>query len=93
MKILGGTMRRTTRAVTPAEPVGEIVVTLASTERTLQYEPLGLTYTSTDEEVLNAVAPIIEEEEGVDILEDGLFTVKSVESSQRKFLFPKSPMG
>jgi len=52
-----------------------------------------LTYNSTDEEVLSAVAPIIEEEEGVDILEDGLFTVKSVESSQRKFLFPKSPMG
>lgn len=83
--------RRTTTATT--EPIGEIVVTLSSTERTLQYEPLGLTYNSTDEEVLNAVAPIIEEEEGVDILEDGLFTVKSVESSQRKFLFPKSPAG
>ena len=86
-------MRRTTRAVTAATPTGEIIITLASTERTLQYEPLGLTYNSSDEEVLEAVAPINEEQEGVDILEDGLFTVKRVESSQRKFLFPKSPAG
>ncbi len=86
-------MRRTRTAIIAAPTTGEIVVTLASTERTLQYEPLGLTYNSSDEEVLAAVAPIIEEEEGVDILEDGLFTVKSVESSQRKFLFPKSPAG
>ena len=86
-------MRRTTRAVTTATPTGHIVVTLESEEKTYEYDTLGLTYDSTDQEVLDAVAPVIQEETGVDILEDGLFTVKSVTASQNKYLFPKSPAG
>ena len=86
-------MRRTTRAVTVATPTGEILVTLESTERRFQYADMGLTFDSSDTEILEAIAPVIEEEEGIDILEDNLFTVKKVESSHNVFCFPKSPAG
>lgn len=85
-------MRRTTRAVT-ATPTGQILITLESEEKTYQYDALGLTFESDDQNILNAIAPIVEEETGVDILEDGLFTVKKVESSHNVFIFPKSPAG
>ncbi len=86
-------MRRTTRAVTPETPTGRIIVTLESQEVPLEYETLGVTFESTDSEILEAIAPVVEEETGVDILEDGLFTVKKVESSQNSYIFPKSPAG
>ncbi len=85
-------MRRT-RTATTAAPTGQILITLESEEKTYQYDALGLTYDSTDSEILDAVAPIVEEETGVDILEEGLFTVKKVESSHNIFIFPKSPAG
>ena len=85
-------MRRTTRAVT-ATPTGQILITLESEEKTYKYDALGLTFESDDQNILNAIAPIVEEETGVDILEDGLFTVKKVESSHNVFIFPKSPAG
>ena len=86
-------MRRTTRAVTTATPTGQILITLESEEKTYQYDALGLTFESDDQDILDAIAPIVEEETGVDILEDGLFTVKKVESSHNVFIFPKSPAG
>ncbi len=86
-------MRRTTRAVATEAPTGRIVVTLESEEKEYAYNTLGVTFESSDQEILEAVAPVVEEETGVDILEDGLYTVKKVESSHNAYLFAKSPAG
>ena len=85
-------MRRRTTAPTTT-PAGEIIVTLENEERHYAYGTLGVTFDSTDQEILDAVAPVIEEDTGIDILEDSLYTVKSVTASQNKYLFPKSPAG
>lgn len=89
-------MRRTTREVAEVAavvPTGRIIVTLESQEVPLEYATLGVTFESSDSEILEAVAPVVQEETGVDILEDGLFTIKKVESSHNTYAFPKSPAG
>jgi hypothetical protein len=85
--------RRTTTAVATTEPTGRIIVTLESEEKTYDYETLGVTFESSDSEILEAIAPVVEEETGVDILEDGTFVVKKVESSRNSYIFPKSVAG
>ena len=85
------------RQVQAEQPQGEIIITLQSDERHFQYDQLGLSFDSTDQEVLDAVAPVILEETGLNIKEEGdngeLYTVKSQEASQNKYLFPKSVAG
>lgn len=85
--------RRTTTTAVATTPTGEIICTLENEEKHYAYATLGLTFDSTDQEVLDAVAPVIEEDTGIDILEENLYTVKSVTASQNKYLFPKSPAG
>jgi hypothetical protein len=85
--------RRTTTTAVATTPTGEIIVTLENEERHYAYGTLGVTFDSTDQEILDAVAPVIEEDTGIDILEDALYTVKSVTGSQNKYCFPKSPAG
>ena len=77
------------------EIVGEIIVVLESAEKHYSYDQLGLTFESSDEEVLKAIQPVILEETGINILEDDeeLYTVRSVEESKTKYVFPKSPAG
>lgn len=84
-----------TGTVSP-EPTGEIIVTLESTERHLQYDALGVSYNSSDEEIMNAISPLILEEFGINLQEEGeegLYTLKRVESSKNIFCFPKSTAG
>ena len=79
-----------------AQTQGEIVVVLESEEKRFSYDQLGLTFESSDKEVLDALQPVILEETGINILEEdneSLYTVKSVEESGNKFIFPKSPAG
>ena len=78
-----------------SETQGEIIVVLESAEKHYSYEQLGLTFESSDKEVLDALQPVILEETGINILEDEeeLYTVKRVEESKSTFLFPKSPAG
>lgn len=78
------------------DTTGEIIVTLASDEKHYPYDRLSVSYESTDEELLDALAPVLLEEEGFDIRteqRDGYFTIKRVESSQNIFVFPKSTAG
>lgn len=75
---------------------GEIIVTLANAEKHYNYGQLGIGYDSTDQEILDAIKPVLLEEEGFNIEEeqDGeVFTIKRVDSSQNIFLFPKSVAG
>lgn len=86
-------MRRRTTTPTATTPTGEIIITLESEEKHYAYATLGVTFESTDQEILDAVAPVVEEETGIDILGDGLYTIKKVESSHNTYAFPKSPAG
>ena len=75
---------------------GEIIITLASEEKHYNYDRLSVSYESTDEEILDALAPVLLEEEGFNIREeqrDGYFTLKRVDSSQNIYVFPKSTAG
>jgi len=77
-------------------PVGEIIVTLESDEKHMSFDDFDVTYDSSADEILKAVAPAVLEEFGVNIEEDQgdyLFTVKKVENSGNVFIFPKSPAG
>ena len=77
-------------------PVGEIIITLASSDKHYSYERLSVSYESTDEEILNALAPVLLEEEGFDIrneLSNESFTIKRTDSSQNIYVFPKSTAG
>ena len=78
------------------DTTGEIIVTLASDEKHYPYDRLSVEFNSSDEEILDALAPVLLEEEGFDIRDeqrDGYFTIKRVESSQNIFVFPKSTAG
>ena len=78
------------------ETKGEIIITLASKEVRFSYEKLGVTFESNDAEIIDAVAPVILESEGLNLKEetDGeLFTVKKVEESKNCYIFPKSSAG
>lgn len=75
---------------------GEIIVTLASSERHYNYSDLNVNYSSTDSEILDALQPVLLEDEGFNIREEqeeGLYTIKRVDSSQNIYIFPKSTAG
>jgi hypothetical protein len=75
---------------------GEIIVTLANTEKHYSYEQLGVGFESNDQEVLSALQPVLLEEEGFDITQgqtDGYYTIKRVNDSQNTYVFPKSTAG
>jgi hypothetical protein len=83
-----------------SEAPGKIIVTLASTEKDYDYEKLGVTFDSSDAEILTALQPVLLEEEGFDIKEEqeeGYYTIKRVENKEagtkNVYLFPKSTAG
>lgn len=78
------------------EEIGKIIITLESTDKEYDYEPLGLSYDSTDQEIIDALSPVLEEEEGFNLAEeceDGNYTLKRADNSRRIFIFPKSVAG
>lgn len=72
---------------------GEIIVVLESEERKYSYDQLGLTFESSDQEVMGALQPVVLEETGINISEEDLYTIRSVEESGNKYVMPKSPAG
>ena len=75
---------------------GEIIVTLESQEKHFPITDFNLTMDSTNEEILDAVAPAILEEFGINIKEEGeegIYTVKKITESNKIYCFPKSPAG
>lgn len=72
----------------------EVIVTLSSEDKHYEFDRLSIDFDSTDEEVLNAIAPILLEEEGFDIDDaEETFTIKRSDSSQTIYVFPKSTAG
>ncbi len=73
---------------------GQIIVTLASEDKPFDYERLDVSFDSTDEEILSALAPVLLEEEGFNIEDaEETFTVKRAENSHNIYVFPKSTAG
>jgi len=73
---------------------GEIIVTLANEEKHFDYDRFNLSFDSSDREILDAIAPVLLEDEGFDINDaDETFTVKRVQDSQNIYVFPKSTAG
>lgn len=82
------------------ENAGQITVTLASVEKHYGYDRLGVEFNSTDAEILNALAPVLQEEEGFDIRQEqaeGHYTIKRTTDpdtgAQNVYVFPKSIAG
>jgi len=76
--------------------MSEVIVTMASSEKHYPFDKLSIGFNSTDEEILDALAPVLLEEEGFDIRQeqrDGYFTIKKVDDSQNIYVFPKSTAG
>ncbi len=92
--VAGATRTRRTRAVTE-RPLGQVIVTVESQDRTYSFDQLSVNFDSSNEEILAAVQPIILEDTGVNISEDdeNLYTVKKAENSGNIYVFPKSPAG
>ena len=75
---------------------GEIIVVLNSSEKKFNFADFSVTFDSSDNEILEAIAPRLLEEEGFDIREqqdEGLYTVKKQEDSGNVYIFPKSTAG
>jgi len=75
---------------------GEITITLESEERRYSYEQLGVGYGSSDQEIVDALTPMLEEDVGMNLADEyrnGSWTIKKVDSSQNTFVFPKSTAG
>lgn len=76
--------------------MSEVIVTMASSEKHYAFDKLSIGFNSTDSEILDALAPVLLEEEGFDIRQeqrDGYFTIKKVDDSQNIYVFPKSTAG
>lgn len=77
-------------------PVGEIIVIVESDEKHFPFDDFDVTFDSSADEILEAVAPAILEQFGVNIKEDQgdyLYVVKKVENSGNVYISPKSPAG
>ncbi len=75
---------------------GKIIVTLASEEKVYEYDKLGVTFESPNNEIIDAVANLILEEDGINIKEDsgeGVYVVRKVQKSKTAYLFPKAVAG
>ena len=75
---------------------GEIIVTLTSTEKHVNYDDLSVGFDSTDQQILDALQPVLLEEDGFDLKEEqdeGMYTIKRVDSSKNIYVFPKSTAG
>jgi len=78
------------------EPTGEITITLESDERRYAYDDLSVTFSSSDQEIIDALHPTLLEDVGLNLkeaFEDGAWMVKRVEATHNTFIFPKSTAG
>jgi len=76
--------------------IGEITITLDSVDRKYQYETYGVTFDSTDEEIVDALSPDLAESEGFNLreeYEEGAYTIKRMQDSKNIYIFPKSTAG
>ena len=73
--------------------MGQIIVTMENQEKAYDYETLGVSFDSTPEEILAAVQPVVLEEFGLNIKDEGgsyIYLAKKLTSNESFVLFPKS---
>ena len=79
---------------------GEVTVTLESVDHKYTYDQLGIDTDASDQQVIEALTPVILEQEGIDIstaYRNGAYTVKRTTNgetgSENIYVFPKSTAG
>jgi len=76
--------------------MADITVVIQSEDREYDFDQLDLTFESSDEEIIEALQPVVLEDTGFNIKEeDGttLFTVHKAENSGKITVYPKSAAG
>jgi len=82
--------------MTEIENIGEITVTLESEDRKFAYDQLSVGYGSTDQEIVDALTPVLEEDVGINLaneFDSGSWSIKRADSSQNIYVYPKSTAG
>lgn len=69
----------------------KVIVTVDGEELQFDQDQLGLTFESTEEEIMNRVAPMIEESKNVDITE--AYKVRKFTNTENIFILPNSTAG
>lgn len=78
--------------VTPADQTrNKVIVTVDGNDYTRDYTALGISFESSDSEIMSAIAPIIQEEYGVDIR--NLYKIRKAVNSQNIHIIPNSTAG
>lgn len=76
--------------------MAKLIIVIGGEERELELEPLGLTFESDQDDILNVVEGIVREELGTDLKNennDWIVKINKVEASQTVYVFPDSPAG
>lgn len=74
----------------------EVIITVNGNDIRVPMDPLDLTIDSTERDILNAVRPIIQGREGIDIQDDtGVYgyTVRKAMNSNSIYIYPKPVAG
>ena len=77
------------------EVTNRVIVTVEGDDTILDYDLLGLNFDSSEQEVLEALRPVVRERHGVD-LNDGngwLFKTRKATSSQNIYVIPNAIAG
>ena len=75
---------------------GKINVILASKRKAYDFDALSVTFEDPNEAIIDAVADVLLEEEGINIREDngdGIFTLRKMDDTKTCYLFPKAVAG
>ena len=73
----------------------KIIIAVAGRDRHVDYADYGLTFDSTDTEILNAVGPMVHEEFGVDLRDRGewVYKIHKTRNNQNVYIIPNSTAG
>lgn len=69
----------------------KIFVTVNGTEFQRDYDIMGLSFDSSEQEIMDRIIPVIKEEHGVDIT--GLYKVRKTRNNRNIFVIPNSTAG
>jgi hypothetical protein len=78
-----------------AEVTNKIIVSIAGEDEFLEYAQFGLSFQSSEEDILNAIRPLIREKHGQDLMGSGqwLYKTRKATSSQNIHVIPNSTAG
>lgn len=80
---------------TATESRNEVVVTIDQRDIAIPLDSMSLTMDSSEREILDAVRPVVQQREGLDIYDTSeySFTVRKALNSNTIYVYPKAPAG